>query len=228
MQKFIVASSIGAALAGSIELVSSDVRSGGIGIDNIKGKWSQKVSLFGNDATISGEYDRSKNKDSLHETTVSGSLKNVKYELTDAKELKLEADANGLTLETSGNLDDGLRTIGASGSTKLGGQDIDAELEHALGSGDSKLKLSTVLGNGFKAIANVARAKSGDASADYELEYEGTINEGRTVSATLKPDGSGEMEYEDTTTLKGQDTTISASMEIGGAPKVSVKRSWNF
>ena len=45
MQKFIVASSIGAALAGSIELVSSDVRSGGIGIDNIKGYGGKRHAL---------------------------------------------------------------------------------------------------------------------------------------------------------------------------------------
>lgn len=238
MKKVLVASTIASALGGSFEVISSDISSGGIGLDNIKAKVSQSLRLFSQDTTLSAEYDRNQNRDGLHEATLSGSMKSIKYELTqsgDDTELKLEADTpDGTTVEAVGDysapLGYGLKTVTASRSTSFGDQAIDAELQHTLKSGESKLKLSTILGNGITAIANIANnAKGGGAEASYELEYEGTLTEGRTLSANLKiADGSGEVEYEDAATLASQDSTITATMPLGGSPKVTVKRSWSF
>jgi len=237
MKKVILASTVASAFAGSFEVVSSDISSGGIGLDNIKAKVSQSVKLFSQDTTLSAEYDRNENRDGLHETSLSGSMKSIKYELTqsgDGTELKLEADTpDGTTIEAVGDysapLGYGLKTVTASRSTSFGDQAVDAELQHTLKSGESKLKLSTILGNGITAIANIANAKGGGAEASYELEYEGTLTEGRTLSANMKVgDGSGEVEYEDAATLASQDSTITATMPLGGSPKVTVKRSWSF
>lgn len=237
MKKVLVVSSVASALAGQIEVVSSDISSRGIGLDNIKAKVSQSLRLFNQDTTLTAEYDRNANRDGLHETSLSGSVKKIKYEVTqsgDSTELKLEADTpGGMTVEAVGDysapLGYGLKTVTASRTTSFGDQAVEAEYEHSLKSGDSKLKLSTILGNGITAIANIANAKGGGAEASYELEYEGTLTEGRTLSANVKvADGSGEVEYEDSATLASQDSTITATMPLGGTPKVTVKRSWSF
>ena len=59
-----------------------------------------------------------------------------------------------------------------------------------------------------------------------ELEYESTISDGRSLSATVNPkDGTGDIEYVDTKTI---DAELTASMDLGGKPKLTVKRGWTF
>ena len=60
----------------------------------------------------------------------------------------------------------------------------------------------------------------------YEVEYDTTLNEGRTLSASINPDaGSGEIEYVDSSTLDG---TLTATIPLGGSPSVTFKRSFGF
>jgi hypothetical protein len=254
MQKFIVATTAASALAGSIEVVSTDLSQGNRGLGNIKGQWSQTLSLFGQDATVAAEYDRAEKEDGPTEVSLSGSNGDINYKVKQAdgaRDLTLSTKSNGVSVEA--NLDesgiksvdfsteqsgvtieasagnDGIRTVTASGDVDAGSQNVNYELEHTLASGDSKLKLSSVLGNGLKAIANIARSKNGDMSTDYNLEYETELQAGRTVSARINGDGSGDIELEDTTTLSAQEATIVANMDLGGSsPSVTVKRSWAF
>lgn len=228
---------VGTAAAGpSIELVSSDLSKGGRALDNVKGKWSQALKFLGNDAQINAEYDRSARSDFLSEATLSGKVDDVSYEVKtsfgNTHEVKLTADTkDGTTLELNADVGSGVdvRSVSATRDVKLQGQDCTLEASHERASGDSKLKLSSVLGNGLKAIANIARSKAGDMSTDYNLEYEQELNAGRTVSARINGDGSGDVELEDSTTLASQDAVISAKMDLGGSsPSVTVKRSWSF
>lgn len=277
MQKFIVATTAASALAGSIEIVSTDLTSGDRGLGNIKGQWSQTLSLFGQDATFAAEYDRAEKEDGPTEVSLSGANGDINYKVTQkdgARDLTLSTTSNGVSIEAnldeSGvksvdfstesngvNLDvsagadgirevtakteqngvtleanagpDGIRTVTASGDADAGSQTVNYELEHTVASGDSKLKLSSVLGNGMKAIANIARSSSGDMSTDYNLEYDAELDAGRTISARINADGSGDVEIEDSTTLSGQDAVITAKMDLGGgSPSVTVKRAWSF
>ena len=62
-------------------------------------------------------------------------------------------------------------------------------------------------------------------SAETELEYAGSVN-GRDLKASLNPkSGTGDIEYVDSKTI---DATITAAMDLGGKPKLTLSRAWNF
>ena len=82
-----------------------------------------------------------------------------------------------------------------------------------------------MLGHGVSGSATWTVGKKLD-SADYELEYEGAVSEGRNLKASVNPrDGSGDVEFTDSKTI---DATITASMDLGGKPSLKVKRGWSF
>jgi hypothetical protein len=68
----------------------------------------------------------------------------------------------------------------------LGKRDCDLEVSHDLTSSESKLKLSTVLGSGLTAIGSLT-SKGSASKLAYEVEYDTTLGEGRTLSATVSP-----------------------------------------
>jgi len=227
MKKAILASCVGFAVGGSVELISSDLTGGGKVLDNIKGSWSQTLKFLGKEATLEAEYDRNGNKKFLNEATLTGKLDDVNYELkTDFRgdtELTVSADTkDGTTVEAVANKGDGITKVTASRGTKIQDRDVDIEASHETKSGESKVKLSTVLGHGVTFLATLGPKKD----PEYELEYESTLGDGRSLSANVNPkDGSGEIEYVDSKTL---DATITASMALGGEPKLTVKRAWSF
>jgi hypothetical protein len=211
----------------SVEFSSSDINGGGPNLDNIKASWSQDIKVLGNSATLDLSYDRSENSDFLDEATLSGSVEGIKYELTkkfggDGIDFSLETSAgDGATIEANGSLDGGLTSVTASKSATFGSQDCDLEASYDVGSSDSKLKLSTVLGAGITGVATMTTS-----NVDYSFEYDTELTGGRTLSATVGADGSGEVEYVDEASI---DATITATMDLaGGAPKVTVKRAWSF
>lgn len=211
----------------SVEFSSSDLNGGATNLDNIKASWSQDIKVLGNSATLDLSYDRASNQDFLDEATLSGSVEGIKYELTkkfggSGLDFTLETSANdGSTIEAEGSLDDGLKMITATKSATFGSQDCDLEATYDVGTSDSKLKLSTVLGAGITGVATMTTS-----NVDYSFEYDTELTGGRTLSATVGADGSGEVEYVDEATI---DATITATMDLaGGSPKVTVKRAWNF
>jgi hypothetical protein len=229
--KSILAACIGAAGAVSVEFISSDLNGGSNKVvDNVKAEWKQDLKVLGNDATLTSTYDRSANANFLSEAKLTGAVKNIKYELTKAFgggiDWNLETSTNdGTTIEAEGNDGAGLTKLTAGRSTKFGDQDCSLEASYDVGSSASKLKLSSVLGGGVTGTATMGLG--GDSGTAYEVEYDTTLTEGRTLSATVNPlDGTGEVEYEDNASI---DATITASMDLsGGSPKVTVKRAWNF
>jgi len=236
--RLLLAISLGCAHAGTIEIVSGDLRSGDKSLDNIKGKWSQRVSVLGNAATVSGEYDRNANQNGLKEVSLSGAVDKIKYELTarfaGATDFLLSTEtSDGTELEVEGDIALGkavkVSKVTAMRAASLSGfgisQNCDLELSHELESNESKLKLSTLLGSGVKAVG-LMTSKGADSSLSFEVGYDTTLTKGRTLSATVSPaDGTGEIEFEDSATL---DATINAVLPLGGAPKVTVKRSFGF
>lgn len=230
MKKAILASCVGVSLGGQVELITSDLTGGGGAgkvLDNIKGSWSQSLKFLGADANLEGKYDRNDNEKFLSEATLSGKVDDVNYELTTdfrgSTELTASvATKDGTAVEVVASKDDGITKLTASRATQIQGRDVDVEASHAPKSGESKVKLSTLLGHGVRAIATFAPKKD----ADYELEYESSVGEGRALSANVNPKtGSGEIEFVDS---KSIDATVTASMPLGGKPKLTVKRSWGF
>jgi len=231
VRKVLLATGVGFVAAGSIEVISSDL-SGGSNrvVDNIKGKWSQTLKFLGKDATLEANYDRSAKQDFLESATLSGKCDDVSYECktTFAGDVELTASADtkdGTNVEVVANNKDGVTKLTAARDTKMFDRDVAVEASHTTKDSASKLKLSSVLGHGLTASGTVTM-KNGARSEDYELEYDATLGEGRTVSATVNPvNGAGAVEYEDSKTI---DATVTASMDIGGKPKVTVRRSWGF
>jgi hypothetical protein len=214
----------------NIQLVTSDLSHGGRVIDNVKGRWTQTLKFLGAEANIDAEYDRKTREDFLSQATLSGKLDDVSYEVKtsfkDTHELTLSADTkDGTNVEMVADNKAGLTKLTASRGVKVQGKECNIEASHARQSAESKLKLSSLLGHGVSGSATWTVGSKPDA-AEYELEYETELTNGRSVSAKLNPkDGSGDITYEDSKTL---DATITASMDLGGKPKVTVQRAWAF
>jgi hypothetical protein len=235
LYKVVCLAGLGAVSAGSIELSSNDLSHGGRALDNIKAKWSQSLSVLGNDATLNAEYDRSERSDFLKSATLSGAIAKVKYELTNkfggAMDLTLETTTDdGTTVEAEGSLETlssvpSINKLTASRSATLRGTDCDLEISHEVSSKQSKLKLSTLLGSGVKAIGTIA-TQGGSHETSYELEYDTKLTEGRTLSANVNAkDGSGEIAFVDTATIDGE---LTATIPLGGEPKLTLKRAFKF
>jgi len=232
MKSAVLASCVGVAAAGSIEIVSSDLSNGpGKVIDNVKGKWTQTLKFLGNDATLSAEYDRNENDSFLNEATLSGTVDDVSYELkTDfGNDVELTVGTttkDGTALGAVANTGNGITEVSVARPWSIFNQDCDVKATHTPKDGQSKLKLSSMLGHGVKAVGTLTVDKSGSRETDYEVEYASDLGGGRTVAVNANPlSGSGDIEYVDTKTL---DATVTASMDFGGQPKLTIKRSWDF
>jgi len=201
----------------------------------VKASWSQGLKVFGRAATVSAEYDRAAKSDFLKEVTLSGSSGPVDYELS----TKFDGDtacklstktSDGTTIEAEGTTNVWFGTgkvnkLTANRATTVQGQECDIELSHDLSSSESKLSLSSVLGSGVKAIGRLT-SQGKESKLSYEIEYDTALDEGRTLSAKVSPaEGTGEIEYVDSSTL---DATITANIPLGGAPKVTVSRAFEF
>jgi len=226
---------LGAAAAGNIDISTNDLSSGGRAFDNIKATWSQALKVLGNDATLSAEYDRAERSNFVKEATLAGQIAKVKYQVTSnfggATGLTLETTTDdGTTVEAVGSLDTlssapKFSKLTASRATSLRGNDCNLEISHDVAASESKLKLSTALGSGVTAHGSVS-TKGGAHSTAYEVEYDTTLTQGRTLSASVNPaDGSGSIEYTDTATMDGE---LTASIPLGGTPSLNLKKSFSF
>lgn len=221
------------ASANHLEFISSDLYGPKRAIDNIKAEWSQALNVLGKSARLTGKYDRNERENFLNEATLSGEASFVNYEISHdfnghtGLTLKAKAD-DGTAFEAEADVEGiggKVTKVTATRDTNLRGQDCSLEISHEPQTTTSKVRLSTVLGSGLKAIGSLT-SKGGDHNVAYEVEYDTTLNDGRTLSAHFTPaDGSGEIEYEDKTTL---DATLRASIPLGGAPKVTVSRSFGW
>jgi len=235
LYKIVCLASLGAVAGGSIELSSNDLIKSGRALDNIKAKWSQSLSVLGNDATMSAEYDRAERKDFVKEASLAGAISKVKYELTTkfggATGLNLQTTTDdGTTIEAQGSLETltsvpKFTKLTASRKANLRGNDCDLEISHEIDSSESKLKLSTLLGSGVKASGTLA-TKGGSHDTSYEIEYDTTLSEGRTLSASVNPKtGTGEVEFVDSASIDGE---LTATIPLGGQPKLTLKRAFKF
>jgi len=207
----------------------------GRSLDNIKATWSQSLNVLGSDATVSAKYDRSERKDFVKEASLAGAVAKIKYQLTTkfggATDLTLEATTDdGTTIEAEGSLATltsvpSISKLTASRKATLRGTECDLEISHEVDSSESKLKLSTLLGSGVKAIGTIA-TKGNSHDTAYEIEYDTELTPGRTLSAHVNPkDGSGQVEFVDSISVDGE---LTATIPLGGEPKLSLKRAFKF
>jgi len=235
LYKVVCLGALGAVSGGSIELSSTDLSKSGRALDNIKATWSQSIKVLGSAATVSAEYDRAERKDFVKEASLAGAIAKVKYQLTTkfggATDLTLETTTDdGTTIEAEGSLATmtsvpTISKLSASRKATLREVDCNLEISHEVESNESKLKLSTLLGSGVTAIGTLA-TKGGSHETTYEIEYDTTLTPGRSLTASVNPrDGSGEIEYVDSASIDGE---LTATIPLGGEPKLSLKRAFKF
>ena len=149
-------------------------------------------------------------------------------------ELKLTAEMSGTKFCADLSSDDQLREVSAQRSVSVGDRTVDVEPSFLVKAQTARVKLMSAFGKD-RVKAQVDYSTS-DSSTTYELGYERDLEDGREVSATLKPDEKNlDVELVDNSFESGATWTAKASVPLEGdakgildAAKISLKRAWSW
>ena len=151
----------------------------------------------------------------------SPTLSNVSSAPTWQKRVDSAATAHSLPQELSGT-----RTV------DVGDREVDLEPSYLVKSKTARVKLASMFGKD-KVTATVDYGMD-DASTTYEVGYAHSIEDGRSVTATVKPASTDlAVEYVDSTFEDGAVWTASANLKTDDPTSldkatVSLKRSWDW
>jgi len=230
------------AAAGTAEVSTTNIRSGAA-FDNLKASWSKALNVGDFKSNLECNYDYSANKDFIKDATLSGDLvegkgddMSVSYEVShdfQSKEtsVNLKAVQGGTTLSADYSSNDNLKEVSAHRQVEMGDQKVDVTPSWIVNAKTARVKLMSALQGGDRVKAQVDYETDGGATS-YELGYEHSIEDGRDVSVTFKPDGKDlEVEYVDSTFESGATWTATANLGMDGGnmlddAKVTLKRSW--
>jgi hypothetical protein len=234
-----------ASFANTAEVSSTNLRSGAA-FDNLVASWNQKLKLGDFSTNMRANYDYKQNKDFLKDVEFRGDLVEasnaddvaVSYEVSHSfgsknTNVKLSANTQGTTLGAEYDQADGLKEVSAVRDVELGDQKVNLNPSWLVQAKTARVKLMSKLNSGDRVSAQVDYATEGGATS-YELGYEHNLEDGRDVSATLKPDAKDlEVEYVDNKFESGATWTATANvpLEAGASnlldsAKLSLKRSW--
>ena len=213
-------------------------------LDNVKAEWSKDVVLPSplKAAKLLLTYDLKANANFIKQASLAGAVADkVKYQITHTvasgvTSCTLLSRQAGVTYKAIGDSKELLTQLSASKTVDIasGRAALNVEPSYGIKSALAKLKLSgsLSLGGGAALASQLTATQAGDVSADYSLEYETTLGEGRTLSASLSPaDREAELtlvdnKLETSATWVG---TASYGLNEGyGAPKLSVRRVQKF
>jgi hypothetical protein len=246
MKKLIIASAIGgAACANTAEVHTSNLNGGGGAFDNLKASWGKALNIGSHKTNMNCKYDYSANKDFLKEVSFSGDLTNagdvsVGYEVTrDFKskdtEVKLTAASQGTQLSATYN-DNSLQEVGAERDVDIGDQKVNVSPSWLVQAKTARVKLMSRMNGGDRISAQVDY-NTDKNDATYEVGYDHNLEEGRDISATIKPNSKEvEIDYVDNKFENGATWTASASVPLENsgnnnildAAKLTLKRSWQW
>ena len=129
---------------------------------------------------------------------------------------------------------DGLTEVSAERDVDVGDRSVNLQPSWLVNAKTARVKLMSKLSGGDRVSAQVDYATNG-GDISYEVGYDHNLEDGRDVSATIKP-GSKEVEidYVDNKFEKGATWTASAAVPLENsgssnlldAAKVTLKRSW--
>jgi hypothetical protein len=233
-------------LANTAEVSSTDLRRGAA-FDNVKASWNQALKLGDFSTKLQANYDYNANKDFLKEVSLTGDLVeaskdddvSVSYEVTHDfsdknTNVKLTANTQGTTLSGEYDRNDGFKEVSAERDVDVGDNTVNVQPSWLVQAKTARVKLMSKLNGGDKLSAQVDYATNG-GDISYEVGYDHNLEDGRDVSATIKP-GSKEVEidYVDNKFEKGATWTASAAVPLENsgssnlldAAKVTLKRSW--
>jgi hypothetical protein len=236
------------ALGNTAEISSTDLRKGAA-FDNVKASWNQALKLGDFSTKLEAEYDYSANKDFLKEVTFTGDLiesskdddVTVSYEVTHDfadknTNVKLTANTQGTTLGAEYDRSDGFKEVSAERDVEIGDQSVNVQPSWLVQAKTARVKLMSKLSGGDEVSAQIDyKTEGGDVT--YEVGYDHNLEDGRDVSATVKPASKElEIDYVDTKFESGATWTASAavplensgSSNILDAAKVTLKRAWSW
>jgi len=236
----VVASSLTAVLAGKAEVSTSNLNGGSGTFDNLKASWGKALSIGDLKANLMAKYDYSKSKDFVEEISVTGDLMDdadlkVGYAVTrnfpnSATEVTVTATTKGTSVTA---LYDGeLKEVSATRSVDVADRTVDLEPSYLIKTKTARVKLASMFGKD-KVSATVDYGMD-DASTTYEVGYAHSLEEGRSVTATIKPASTDlEVEYVDSTFEDGAVWTAVANLKTDDPTSldkatVSLKRSWDW
>jgi len=227
----LLAATAPAALGGISATVSSSDLIKKPAFDNIKAVWDSDLTLAGSKAKLSLAYDFKAKKDFVKEVAVAGAVADIKYAVTHA----ISSGVTGLTLMTKqmghnlkvvGDSSDCVTQIAASGSCSVGDFDVSYTPSYQIKKKLSKLSLSAALGHGLSASGTLSATTAGEVGADYEVGYDTSLGEGRSLSATVHPaDKTADVEVVDSTTESGATWTAAIGLSVGSKPSLTLRRS---
>jgi len=232
-------------LSNTAEVSTTNIRSGAA-FDNVKASWNQALKLGDFSTQLTADYDYNANKDFINEVSLTGDLIeaaksddiSVAYEVTHdfaAKNtnVKLTANTQGTTLAAEYDQADGLKEVSAERDVEIADQNVNVQPSWIVKSKTARVKLMSKLNGGDGLSVQVDHNTDG-GDTTYEVGYDHNLEDGRDISATIKPgDKTIEVDYVDTKFESGATWTATASAPLEGsnildAAKLSLKRSWSW
>lgn len=234
------------ALGNTAEISSTDLRRGAA-FDNVKASWNQALKLGDFSTKLQANYDYNANRDFLKEVVLEGDLvesskdddMRVSYEVTHDfadknTNVKLTANSQGTTVGAEYDRADGLTEVSAERDVDVGDNTVNVQPSWLVAAKTARVKLMTKLNGGDSVSAQIDYNTNG-GDTTYEVGYDHSLEDGRDISATVKPSSKEvEIDYVDNNFEKGATWTASASVPLENsgssnildAAKVSLKRSW--
>merc|ERR1711881_520983 len=200
-------------LSNTAEVSTTNIRSGAA-FDNVKASWNQALKLGDFSTQLTADYDYNANKDFINEVT-------------------LTANTQGTTLAAEYDQADGLKEVSAERDVEIADQNVNVQPSWIVKSKTARVKLMSKLNGGDGLSVQVDHNTDG-GDTTYEVGYDHNLEDGRDISATIKPgDKTIEVDYVDTKFESGATWTATASAPLEGsnildAAKLSLKRSWSW
>jgi len=242
--------SLVALAANRAEVSTGNLRGSANKFDNLVASWDKSVSIGDFKTTVKAKYDYNKNKDFLKEVSLTGDLKEassaddvaVGYELTrdfgtKNTNVRLTATTRGTRLSAEYDPEEQLREVGLAREIDVGDYKINVEPTWMVKAKQARVKLmSAVNGGKDRVSAQFDYDVDSQAAKDVELTFERTLEEGKVLHASFKPDKSDlEVSLSDSTFESGATWTATANVALDTDPanlldaaRVTLKRSWGW
>jgi len=236
------------ALGNTAEVSSTDLRKGAA-FDNVKASWNQALKLGDFSTRLRANYDYNANRDFLKEVSLSGDLVegskaddvSVSYEVSHDfadknTNVKLSANTQGTTIGAEYDRADGIREVSVERDVDVADQTINVQPSWLVQAKTARVKLMSKMSGGDRLSAQIDYNTDSNG-ATYEVGYDHSLEDGRDISATVKPNSKEvEIDYVDNKFESGATWAASASVPLENsgssnmleAAKLTLKRSWKW
>jgi len=210
-------------LSNTAEVSSGDLRHGAA-FDNIKASWNQNLKLGDFRSNLKANYDYNANKEFLKDVSLTGDLVesdsvDVSYVVShdfSAKNtnVKLSANTHGTTLGAEYDQADGVKEVSLDRDLDIGEQTVHLQPSWLVKAKTARVKLMSKLG-GSDALTAQVDYDTNDRAATLEVGYDHKLEDGRDISAKIKPNAREvDIDYVDNKFEQGATWTASASVPL--------------